>query len=292
MRQTVRRVGQLHTRVTGTGGAGRGTAVLLHGLLSGVSAWDGVVGEVARSGRASAPRSAVCIDLLGFGRSAWPEGPEHYTLERHVAALLPVLEGLEPGEPLHIVGHSVGGAVALALAAALPAGRVRSLTLLSAPIFESPLDAESHLLWAPGSGFWMRNPLLSRALAAAVSENRAVLDRVLPMFAPSEFPPDVVRDYFRHSWESCDSTMRGCVYSPSLYDDAIGVLRARAALPGGPALAVLHPRNDPTVPSRCGRALAARLGATLLEPDWSEHGFPVTRPRETAAALLRVWAGK
>jgi lipase len=64
-------------------------------------------------------------DLLGHGRS--PRSAP-WTIEANVAALAAVLDGAA-ADPVVVVGHSFGGAIALHLAAAHP-DRVRALVLL------------------------------------------------------------------------------------------------------------------------------------------------------------------
>lgn len=93
--------------------------LLLHGL--------GAVGEVWR-GEGAAP------DLPGHGAAAW-DPP--YTYERHARA---VLERMPEGE-VDVVGHSMGGIVALALAAIAP-GRVRSVLGLGIKVRWSPAELE------------------------------------------------------------------------------------------------------------------------------------------------------
>ncbi len=64
-------------------------------------------------------------DLLGHGRSSWAAP---WTIDANVAALTELLED-EADQPVVVVGHSFGGALALHLAAARP-DRVAALLLL------------------------------------------------------------------------------------------------------------------------------------------------------------------
>ncbi|MGU3500288.1 alpha/beta hydrolase [Mycobacterium sp. C31M] len=60
--------------------------------------------------------SVLAPDLIGHGRSSYAAP---WTIEANVAALAALLDG-EARDPVLVVGHSFGGAVALALAAARP----------------------------------------------------------------------------------------------------------------------------------------------------------------------------
>jgi len=109
--------------------------VLLHGLGSSRQAWDPVVPALARQ------FDVIAVDLPGFGDSpqAQAEGQAPAALARAVAALLAELGVTAP----HLAGNSLGGWVALELAAICPPA---SLTLLSP------------------AGLWRRNaPRYSRA---------------------------------------------------------------------------------------------------------------------------------
>jgi pimeloyl-ACP methyl ester carboxylesterase len=88
--------------------------VYLHGLGSASSA---DFPAVARDPRL-APYRALLIDLLGFGFSDHPAAFPH-TLEAHAEIVARLLDHLELRR-CHVIGHSMGGSVAIALAAARP----------------------------------------------------------------------------------------------------------------------------------------------------------------------------
>jgi pimeloyl-ACP methyl ester carboxylesterase len=88
--------------------------IYLHGLGSASSA---DFPAVARDPRL-APFRALLIDLLGFGYSDHPGGFPH-TLESHAETVARLLDHLELRQ-CHVIGHSMGGSVAIALAGARP----------------------------------------------------------------------------------------------------------------------------------------------------------------------------
>jgi len=103
--------------------------LLLHGSAGTSAQWRELRGRLAASRRVFAP------DLIGYGSSApWPERKD-FALTDEVRELLPRLSGCTGG--IDVVGYSYGGAVALALAEALP-NRIRSLTLIE-PVFFAAL---------------------------------------------------------------------------------------------------------------------------------------------------------
>jgi 3-oxoadipate enol-lactonase len=109
--------------------------VLLHGLGSSSVDWRFQLPALSTSHRVIVP------DLRGHGRS--PRGSGRLTIDAmagDVAALLDTLHA----PPAHVVGLSLGGCVALALALEHPA-RVRSLTLVNAFARWSPAGARATL---------------------------------------------------------------------------------------------------------------------------------------------------
>jgi lipase len=110
----------IHYREQGAGAP----VIALHGSASAGSQWRSLVGCLEGRFRVITP------DLPGYGRSAPLAGPP--SLGRVAAAVGALVEA--QGEPVHLVGHSFGGAVALKIAAAMP-DRVKSLTLIEPAAF-------------------------------------------------------------------------------------------------------------------------------------------------------------
>lgn len=104
----------------------------LHGWRRSHADFKGVVGPDAPGG----PLPAAAVDLPGFGATPPPPGawgsPEY-------AGLVAAVVGADPAfaPPLVVVGHSLGGRVAVALAASRP-DLVSGLVLCGAPIAGGP----------------------------------------------------------------------------------------------------------------------------------------------------------
>src|SRR2546423_8419015 len=118
----------LRTRVViEDGGNARHPIVLIHGVGGWAETWRPVVAPLAAAGH-----RVVALDLPGFGESQAPGrvsyfGPEDAFYPRFVLSAMEVL-----GIPrAHIVGQSMGGAVAYMIAVTAPE-RTRSLVLVAA----------------------------------------------------------------------------------------------------------------------------------------------------------------
>ncbi|MCX7867590.1 MAG: alpha/beta fold hydrolase [Limisphaera sp.] len=143
---------------------GQGPAVvLLHGLLGSGTNWLGVARALADAYRVYAP------DLPAHGRAPSPGELTYPALARAVAAFLDA-EGLTSAS---VVGHSLGGKVAMQLALQFPA-RVRRLVLVDcSPRRAPPRHAALLDLLArvPIRNFRHRSEL-DRALAESIPEAR------------------------------------------------------------------------------------------------------------------------
>jgi len=93
------------------GGAGAPALIVLHGLLGSSRNWQSAGSALAARG----PR-VVALDLRNHGESPWADASGHAEMARDVAAWIE-RSGLAP---VHLLGHSLGGKVAMRLAAERP----------------------------------------------------------------------------------------------------------------------------------------------------------------------------
>ena len=146
-----------------TGGSGSGPLlVLLHGLGATADVFTGVERVLRDSRPGGWPGGWLSIDLPGHGRSHW-EPP--YTFERHVRAV----GGLLPRDrDVVVLGHSMGGAVALGLAdgrTPVPAAVVAFGVKVDWP--EEHVAAAARMAARPASSFTTRAEAAERYLKLA-----------------------------------------------------------------------------------------------------------------------------
>lgn len=155
-------------------GAGSPVA-LVHGLSGSSRWWDRNIGAIG------VKRLVAAIDLVGFGQGGGFFGrPEILPPFEEVTALL--ARWLETfGEPVHLVGHSMGGQLAIRLAAERP-DLVRSLILVDAagmPFELRPLDHVRMLPKPPFGGPRIARMLVPDFLRAGPSSVAVASARVL-----------------------------------------------------------------------------------------------------------------
>jgi branched-chain amino acid transport system permease protein len=115
---------------------GRGTDKILfiHGNAASANWWGPVMDRLADD------FDMLAIDLAGYGQSG--PGPEDVTIEYHGRQVAQILHELE-FTPCVVVGHSLGGAVAMELAATMPRDMLAMVLVDSAPITPmAPFDVD------------------------------------------------------------------------------------------------------------------------------------------------------
>ena len=254
-------------------GGGKETVVFLHGLAGSCRFWNPLLDYLSPTRRAIAP------DMLGFGRSPWPD--VDYTVDAHLEILERDVFSRISGR-YHLVGHSTGAALALAHAGRHPE-RVRSLGLMALPYFESADSAGDELGKAGGWPWLMLHaPRLSHALCLGICSHRDMWQHVMPALVP-QFPRDVVYDGMLHSFHSISSTMDHCIVHYQ------GDTAAQRALAGGVRVAQLFDEHDELLPFSRARLFHERYPATaFITFDRGGHAFPLLAPAETAR-LLDGW---
>jgi pimeloyl-ACP methyl ester carboxylesterase len=145
--------------------------VLLHPLGADRHVWAPVMERLTQE------RDVIAVDLPGFGESSALNGSGPPTPAALAAA---VAEGL-PDEPYHVAGNSLGGWVALELAAA---GHARSVTAIApAGLWPEPLAPKRGIARALAKAIRPAVPALVRSPAGrrvALANTVAHADRVPP----------------------------------------------------------------------------------------------------------------
>lgn len=113
-----------HLREWGQPVAGQAPLVLVHGWMDVGASWQFMVDAMARD------RWIVAPDWRGYGQTTTPgPRPDAYWFPDYLADLDALLDQLSPAVPVDLVGHSMGGNVAMMYAGVRPE-RIRRLVNL------------------------------------------------------------------------------------------------------------------------------------------------------------------
>lgn len=161
-------------------GSGPETLVLLHGLLFSQRMFDAQVEALGARFR------CIRMDFRGQGDSeVTKSGYDLDTLADDVIALIESLDGDGPSRPVHLLGFSMGGMVALRVALKRP-DLLRSLVLMNTSAERERRAARPR--------FVLLN-LIARAIGL-----RVVVPRILPLMFSDRFIEDPAHERERQRW--------------------------------------------------------------------------------------------
>jgi pimeloyl-ACP methyl ester carboxylesterase len=162
---------RLHVERSGSGAP----LVFIHGMGATFHTWD------ACRALLHDRYETVAFDLLGHGESPAPEDRTEYRRDAALADLDQILAAL--GQPAVLIGHSLGGYLALAHAATRP-GQARGLVVLNTgPGFRDPEKREE---WnARSRRNAHRFPVPERVVDLNLQEDSIVMDRLAEIVTPT-----------------------------------------------------------------------------------------------------------
>jgi 3-oxoadipate enol-lactonase len=245
--------------------AGPGEPVMfLHGFLFDGRQYEAQVAALRDRYR------CVTLDFRGQGRS--PASRRGYQIEQHMADVLAMIRRLDI-TPVHLVGLSMGGFVALRIAARQP-GLLRSLTLINT-------SAAAHA----------RAKFPKQLILAAVARVAGV--SLAPVLSGTEaelygeaFRKDPARaaerDAWRQRWEQADrsalvKTLLGFMIRPDIRDELGNVTVPTLVIAGA---------ADASLPPSYSREIHSLIsGSRLVELPDVGHSSPVEDPDGVTRAL-------
>lgn len=259
-------------------GAAKDAALFLHGLGGSSLNWTDLMIEL------QGEVEGYALDLPGFGQSPPPPDGD-YTTRAHARAAADVIGQLGIG-PVHVFGNSMGGSVAVHLAAYYPAA-VASLTLISPALPQyTAMRTNIHLpvLSVPGVG----ERLVSRYLRADAGwRAQATIDACFadPSRMPVQRMAEAVdevrrRDAFPYAADAFLKSLRGLL---ATYRDASQGRPWKLAEQVACPVLVIHGRADRLVDAR-GADRASRHFSdvrVVVMPD-TGHVAMMERPDATA----------
>jgi len=245
--------------------------VLVHCFSCAIDYWNGMIPLLARAHR------VIAVDLLGHGGSEKPTAG--YTVPNQADLVAEALDRLAVRNAV-VAGHSLGGAVAVALAERSPQ-LVKKVMIVDTPPDHSgsSLGLVAKLGFAPviGEFFWRVKP------------NFAVKKGLEVAFAPGfEVPDEFVDNVTAMTYSSYHD-------SPDGFDDYSGEtgLDQRMKATGKPLLVIMGAEeqiiDDP--PERLAEYRETYPGTKTKLIAGAGHSPNVEKPAETAALLLAFGEG-
>ncbi|PPA68703.1 alpha/beta fold hydrolase [Jeotgalibacillus proteolyticus] len=177
----------------------------------------------------------IFVDPLGFGRS--PKPNIIYTVDEHINA---IYQRIKLEGPFVLVGHSMGGILALKLASRYP-DLVKKVIVIGLPVFSDENEAKVYFRSR------MRGSITYNYLAAlSCLFSRGILSGISPLlkkrkkFSPL-WSPTMIDEMLMHTWKSFTSSLWEVVYRGD-------VKKISEQVDSKIPIVCLHGTNDKTAP--------------------------------------------
>ena len=217
-------------------------------------------------------RTVVSLDHRGHGRSQKTGRVDRYSLDRSAADLIALVDA-EVGGPVDLLGHSMGGAIALRVTLARP-DLIRSLILM---------DTSA---WS----FVPQDPQIAALVAGFIASFDPA--EGLPTFTSPDNPETaLIAEATPAAWQETKATM-DAAFDPSalkalgteLFDSTAASVRSRLGEIGCPVSIIVGEHDHPFVDQ--ADDLAAELrGATVTVIPGAYHSPQLTHAAPWAAAV-------
>ena len=239
-------------------GRGKRPVVFHHGVGASLEIFDEWVPIVA------AHHPVVRFDMRGFGRSIMPPETHVWSMAELTADLLEVGECAFGAEPVHVMGESIGGTIALA------AGLAHSARFASVAMSNAAING-GHIGYAPG---W-------RAEVARIGID-GWSKRLMEMrFTPGAVAPEVL-DWFAHVQGQSRPHVVVGLGELLIGTDLTGKLSAFKA-----PLLMMMPDRSPFVSLSQVASLVELVPQTEVAVfPGARHGLPLSHGPEAARTLL------
>ncbi|GFZ09395.1 alpha/beta-Hydrolases superfamily protein [Actinidia rufa] len=271
--------------------------IFLHGFLSSSLFWTETVFP-----NLSEPTKRnyrlYSVDLLGFGRSPKPRDCL-YTLKDHLEMVeKSVIHPFQLGS-FHLVAHSMGCVIALALAAKYSKS-VKSVTLIAPPYFHPPKDGASltalerladRKLWPPllfGSAVMSWYEHLGRCVCFIICRNHRAWAWILKLLTRKRELHFMVIDLTRHTHHSAWHTMHNVICGGArLMDEYLEILKDSRV-----NIHVIQGSKDHVVPLECSSNIKMKVPHAEVDIIANaDHSTVILhREKDFTRDLEHIWA--
>ncbi|KAK1273467.1 hypothetical protein QJS04_geneDACA010799 [Acorus gramineus] len=272
--------------------------LFIHGFISSSKFWTETVFENFRD-ETKRDYRLIAVDLLGFGRSPKP-ADSLYTLREHLDMIeRSVLEPYNV-KSFHIVAHSLGCILALAIAVKYP-NSIKSLTLLAPPYFPVPKGemgtqfvlrrVAPRRVWpliAFGASVagWYEH--ISRTICLVICKNHRIWDFFAKQITRHRVKTFLIEGFMCHTHNAAWHTLHNIICgSAGKIGGYLDTVNERLTCD----VTVFHGRDDELLPVECSEAVRSKIPrAHLKVVEKKDHiTIVVGRQKAFARELEEIW---
>ncbi|KAL5726764.1 hypothetical protein ACHQM5_000027 [Ranunculus cassubicifolius] len=272
--------------------------LFIHGFISSSTFWT----ETLFPNFSEATKSSyrlMAVDLLGFGKSPKPDD-SLYTLREHVEMI--EKSTIEPHklQSFHIVAHSLGCIIALAIAIKYPKA-IKSLTLLAPPYYSVPKGEQAtqyvmrrvapRRVWpliAFGASMACWYEHVSRTICFLICKNHRLWEFIIKFLTRNRIKTYLVDGFMCHTHNAAWHTLHNIICGTAGKMDAY-LEEIRDHLKCN--VSVFHGRNDELLPVECSENVKLKIPrADIKVIENADHiTVVVGRQKDFARELEEIW---
>ncbi|KAL2551061.1 alpha/beta-hydrolase superfamily protein [Forsythia ovata] len=272
--------------------------LFIHGFISSSAFWT----ETLYPNFSNTTKSKfrlLAVDLLGFGKSPKPTD-SLYTLREHLEMIdKSVLEAYKV-KSFHIVAHSLGCILALALAVKHPAS-VKSLTLLAPPYFPAPKGKQASqymirrvaprrvwplITFGASLACWYEH--ISRTICLVICKNHRLWEFLTKLVTRNRIRTYLMEGFFCHThnaaWHTLHNIICGTAGQMERYlQEVKNVVKCDVN--------IFHGKDDELIPVECSYSVKSRIPrAKVKVVENKDHiTIVVGRQKDFARELEQIW---
>ncbi|CAN8255924.1 unnamed protein product [Cochlearia groenlandica] len=270
--------------------------IFIHGLLSSSSYWTNTMFKYLPESTEETNYRFFAVDLLGFGDSPKPRD-SRYSLKEHVEMI--DFSVIIPNNltSFHVVAHSMGCIIALALAAKYPEN-VKSVALVAPPYFSDTKEASCKALdvmvekklWPPtsfGSAMMAWYEHIGRGVCFIVCRHHRTWERIIKIVTLRRKLPRSITELTKHTHQSVWQSMHNVICGGAKFTDK----NLETLVNSGVRISVVQGDKDDVVPIDCMWNMKAKFPAVEFEViTGSDHTNVIMSRREDFVAnLVSLW---
>ncbi|GLU17592.1 hypothetical protein SLE2022_339530 [Rubroshorea leprosula] len=288
----------LFVRAEGPKDNPREDVLFIHGFISSSAFWTETLFPNFSTSAKSTYR-LLAVDLLGFGRSPKPVD-SLYTLREHVEMIEKSVFEQYKVKSFHIVAHSLGCILALALAVKYP-GSVKSLTLLAPPYYPVPKGEQGtqyvmrkiapRRVWPPMAlcasiGCWYEH--ITRTVCLLICKNHRLWEFLTKLVTRNRIRTFLLEGFFCHTHNAAWHTLHNIICgTASKLDGYLDVVCDRLKCD----VTIFHGKDDELIPVECSHNVQARIPRARVKIIENKDHITIVVGRQKAFAreLEEIW---
>ncbi|VFQ90771.1 unnamed protein product [Cuscuta campestris] len=289
----------LYVKVDGAKGNNVQEDVLfIHGFISSSAFWTETLFPNF-SKEAKSKYRLFAVDLLGFGRSPKPND-SLFTLREHLEMIEKSVLAPYKVKSFHIVAHSLGCILALALAVKHP-GLIKSLTLIAPPYFPAPEGEQAtqymmrkvapRRVWPPiafGASLACWYEHVNRTLCLVISKNHRLWEFLTKVITRNRIRTYLVEGFCCHTHNAAWHTLHNVICgTASKIESYLEAVRNKVKC----EVTIFHGRDDMLIPLECSYNVQSKVPrANVKVVDDKDHiTIVVGRQKPFARELEQIW---